>query len=132
MRCKRNSTALSRSCRSMHWRPVAGSFCNGWLIRYAQTFVMLGVKVISISGAKGKKLTTVEDWESETYRDARRYRSAVESLMFTIKDGFAFGELGRRGIEAVRDELLEKVLAYNCCRSILLRQRQREELEPAA
>jgi len=31
--------------------------------------------------------------------------------MSTIKDGFAFGQLGRRGIEAVRDELLEKVLA---------------------
>ena len=46
--------------------------------------------------------------------------------------GFAFGELGRRGIDAVRAELLEKVLAYNCCRSILLRQRQREELKPAA
>ena len=92
----------------------------------------LGVKAVSISGAKGKKLTTLEDWESETYRDARRYRSAVESLMFTIKDGFAFGELGRRGIDAVRAELLEKVLAYNCCRSILLRQRQREELEAAA
>jgi hypothetical protein len=74
----------------------------------------------------------LEDWESETYADARRYRSAVESLMFTIKDGFAFGELGRRGIDAVRAELLEKVLAYNCCRSILLRQRQREEIEPAA
>ena len=54
------------------------------------------------------------------------------ALMFTIKDGFAFGELGRRGIEAVRDELLEKALAYNCCRRILLRQRQREELERAA
>jgi IS5 family transposase len=92
----------------------------------------MGVKVVSISGAKGKKLTTLEDWQSETYRDARRYRSAVESLMFTIKDGFAFGELGRRGIEAVRDELLEKVLAYNCCRSILMKQRQREELQPAA
>ena len=92
----------------------------------------MGVKVISISGAKGKKLTTLEDWESETYSNARRYRSAVESLMFTIKDGFAFGELGRRGIDAVRAELLEKVLAYNCCRSILLRQRQREELESAA
>jgi len=92
----------------------------------------LGVSHISISGAKGKKLTTPEDWESETYRDARRCRSAVESLMFTIKDGFAFGELGRRGIDAVRDELLEKVLAYNCCRSILMRQRQQEELEPAA
>jgi hypothetical protein len=92
----------------------------------------IGVKAISISGAKGKKLTTLEDWESETYRDARRCRSAVESLMFTIKDGFAFGELGRRGIDAVRDELLEKVLAYNCCRSILMKKRQREELERAA
>lgn len=89
----------------------------------------MGVKNISISGAKGKKLTTLEDWESETYRNARRYRSAVESLMFTIKDGFAFGELGRRGIQAVRDELLEKVLAYNCCRSILIRKRKREELD---
>jgi len=92
----------------------------------------MGIADVSISGAKGKKLTTLEDWESETYRDARRYRSAVESLMFTIKDGFAFGELGRRGIDAVRAELLEKVLAYNCCRSILMKQRQREELEPAA
>jgi IS5 family transposase len=92
----------------------------------------MGVADISVSGAKGKKLTAPEDWESETYREARRYRSAVESLMFTIKDGFAFGELGRRGIEAVRDELLEKVLAYNCCRSILMKKRQREELERAA
>ena len=90
------------------------------------------VKDISISGAKGKKLMALEDWESETYRDARRCRSAVESLMFTIKDGFAFGELGRRGIDAVRDELLEKVLAYNCCRSIVMRQRQREEVDMAA
>jgi hypothetical protein len=92
----------------------------------------IGVKAISISGAKGKKLTAQEDWESETYQDARRYRSAVESLMFTIKDGFAFGELGRRGIDAVRDELMEKVLAYNCCRSILLKKRRREALDKAA
>ena len=51
---------------------------------------------------------------------------------YTIKDGFAFGELGRRGIDAVRDELLEKVLAYNCCRTILLKKRRREELDCAA
>jgi hypothetical protein len=94
--------------------------------------LVLGVQAISISGAKGKKLTALEDWDSELYSDARRYRSAVESLMFTIKDGFAFGELGRRGIDAVRDELLEKVLAYNCCRIILMKKRQREELERAA
>jgi len=92
----------------------------------------MGVQDISISGAKGKKLTDLADWDSELYREARRCRSAVESLMFTIKDGFAFGELGRRGIDAVSDELLEKVLAYNGCRSILMRQRRREELERAA
>ena len=92
----------------------------------------MGIDLISISGAKGKKLTDLDDWESEIYRGARRDRSAVESLMFTIKDGFEFGELGRRGIEAVRSELMEKVLAYNCCRSILMKKRQREELERAA
>jgi hypothetical protein len=96
----------------------------------------MGVEDVSISGAKGKKLTDPEDWDSETYRDARRNRSAVESLMFTIKDGFEFGELGRRGIDAVRAELTEKVLAYNCCRIILVRQRLKkrrlEELKEAA
>ena len=95
---------------------------------------VLGMKVksISISGSKGKKLTDLDDWESETYRNARRDRSAVESLMFTIKDGFEFGELGRRGIDAVRSELMEKVLAYNCCRIILMKKRRPEVLNKAA
>jgi len=46
--------------------------------------------------------------------------------MFTIKDGFEFGEVGRCGIDAVRAELTEKVLAYNCCRIILMKQRREE------
>ena len=95
---------------------------------------VLAMKVndISISGSKGRKLTDESDWESDTYRDARRNRSAVESLMFTIKDGFEFGELGRRGIEAVRAELMEKVLAYNFCRIVLIKKRKREALEKVA
>jgi IS5 family transposase len=92
----------------------------------------MGVKIISISGSKGKKLTDTEDWESQEYRDARRNRSAVESLMFTIKEGFEFGELGRRGIDGVRNELLEKVMAYNCCRIILKKKRRSEEYRQAA
>jgi hypothetical protein len=92
----------------------------------------MGVKDISISGAKGKKLTDPDKWSSELYRTARGDRSAVESLMFTIKNGFEFGELGRRGLKAVRDELLEKVLAYNCCRISLMKKRRREELAVAA
>jgi hypothetical protein len=81
---------------------------------------------------EGKKLTIPRDWDSEEYRDARRNRSAVESLMFTIKDGFEVGELGRRGVAVVQDELFEKVLAYNCCHIILMKKRRRETLDQAA
>ena len=52
--------------------------------------------------------------------------------MFTIKEGFEFGELGRRGIDGVRNELLEKVMAYNCCRIILKKKRRSEEYIQAA
>jgi hypothetical protein len=52
------------------------------------------------------------------------------------RDGFEFGEVGRRGIDAVRAELTEKLLAYNCCRIILMKQRRekrrREEMKRAA
>jgi len=92
----------------------------------------MGINDISISGAKGKKLTDAEDWDSEIYKNARGDRSAVESLMYTIKDGFDFGELSRRGIDAVQSELTEKVLAYNFCRIILMRKRKREALDIAA
>ncbi len=92
----------------------------------------MGVKDVSISGSKGKRLTDDEEWESERYQTARNDRSAVESLMFTIKDGFDFGELGRRGIKAVRTEMMEKVLAYNTCRSILLKKRRRDALREVA
>jgi IS5 family transposase len=91
----------------------------------------MGVEDVSISGAKGRKITSPADWESEKYREARRQRSAVESLMFTIKDGYEFGKLGRRGIEAVRQELSEKVLAYNSCRIVLIRKRRKEERQKA-
>lgn len=53
----------------------------------------------------------------ESRTNARRDRSAVESLMLTIKDGFEFGEMRHRGIDVVRSELMEKVPAYNCCRT---------------
>ena len=41
-------------------------------------------------------------------------------------------ELSRRGIEAVREELLEKVLAYNFCRGILMRKRRQEKCQEVA
>lgn len=91
----------------------------------------IGVGIVSISGSKGKKITDPEEWESEPYRKARNDRSAVESLMFTLKDGFEFGRLSRRGIDAARSELTGKVLAYNFCRKIEIRKRQAEQLRLA-
>jgi IS5 family transposase len=89
-----------------------------------------GVKVVSISGAKGKRITTAEEWNRPDYRAARANRSAVESLMFTLKDGYEFGQLLRRENENVRAELTEKVLAYNICQIIRVRERRtREKLE---
>jgi IS5 family transposase len=79
------------------------------------------IQDISINGAKGRALTSAEDWESDLYADARNNRSAIESLMFTLKHGFDFGEVARRGLSAVHAELLEKALAYNICVTVRLR-----------
>ncbi len=75
----------------------------------------LGIEVISINGSKGRALTARADWNSDEYIAARDLRSAIESLMFTLKQGFDFGEVARRGLVAAHGELLEKVLAYNLC-----------------
>jgi hypothetical protein len=87
----------------------------------------LGVNDVSISGSKGKKITPEEDWLSETYSQARADRSAVESLMFTGKHCFEFGQFHRRGIASVRAEMLKKVIAYNFWRISYERTRQAKE-----
>jgi transposase, IS5 family len=94
----------------------------------------LGVKVVSISGAKGKKLIESQQWKSRPYRQARTERSAIESLVFTLKEGFEFGEMARRTQENVLAEMLEKVLAYNIFQIIRLRKKlsEPEEMERAA
>ena len=52
--------------------------------------------------------------------------------MFTLKYCFEFGQLRRTEIEAVRAELLEKVIAYNICRAIAIKQAAAKELKKAA
>lgn len=79
------------------------------------------IEVISINGAKGRALTAPSDWESDVFGEARNKRSAAESLMYTLKHCFDFGEVARRGLLAVTAELLEKALAYNICVTVRLR-----------
>ena len=94
----------------------------------------LGLKVVSISGAKGKKIIAAQQWKSQPYRQARAERSAMESLVFTLKEGFEFGALARRTPENVLAEMLEKVIAYNICQIIRLRKKlsEPEEIQRAA
>jgi hypothetical protein len=94
----------------------------------------LGVEVVSISGAKGKRLLEAQQWKSRPYRQARAERSAIESLVFTLKEGFEFGEMARRSHENVLAEMLEKVLAYNISQIIRVRKKllELEQMERSA
>jgi len=83
-----------------------------------------GVEVFSVSGAKGKRIIADEDWDSDAYRQARNDRSAVESIMYCLKFGYNLGRMMRRGLENVRNEMMEKILAYNFDRTVLLKRRK--------
>lgn len=89
-------------------------------------YLSLGIDVVSFSGSKGKNIIPAAEYDSQPYKDARNDRSAVESLMFTLKHNHDMDRMMRRGIDSVRSELLEKAIAYNFFRLITLRQRRKQ------
>ena len=88
-----------------------------------------GVLEVTINGSKGKKLTPPDEWDAPEAQERRNRRSAVESLMFTLKYVVDFGRLRRRGLESVRAEMLEKIIAYNFRRIIQMRETKAREEE---
>lgn len=110
--------------------PNVASFDDGYASgSNVQEAKKRGINVISINGAKGKDLTDDGDWNSDAYAAARAGRSCVESLFFTLKEGFDFGAVARRGLASVHVELLGKAIAYNICRSAIIRERKADEAE---
>jgi IS5 family transposase len=91
-----------------------------------------GVRIVSMNGAKGKKITPVRSWNSRGYEEARRDRSAVESLIFTMKHNYEWGEVRRRGIEGVRAELLEKTIVYNFDRMVKIKEGNKPQMARAS
>lgn len=87
----------------------------------------LGVGKVSISGSKGKRLLSREEWNDPRISQARRERSKVESTIYTMKYGFDLDRASRTGVDAVRAECLEKAIAYNLHRAVKVRRRQRSE-----
>jgi hypothetical protein len=97
---------------------------------WAEKLLHLGSKW---SAAKGKKLIEALQWKSQPYRQ-RGLNAAIESLVFTLKEGFEFGEMVRRTHENVLAEMLEKMLAYNISQIIRVRKKLSElqEMQRAA
>jgi IS5 family transposase len=113
--------------------PDEVSVDDGYTSKYNRnTLLRNNIKVVSFSGAKGKKITPEDQWESLEYQAARNNRSAVESMIYLIKHKFDFGRVLRRGINNVTAELLEKVLAYNLCRIIQVSTKQKVPLQLVA
>ena len=71
-----------------------------------------GIGTVSFGGSKGKKLLE-DEWDKEEFVNARNDRSKAESIMFSLKHLFDFGQLQRRSIDAVRTELTMKSVIYN-------------------
>lgn len=88
-----------------------------------------GVKDVCLSGSVGRKIIPEALWESEEYLLGRKKRSAIESLMFTLKYVFEFGRLRRRGLENVKAEMTEEIIAYNIRKKILLQEQLTREKE---
>lgn len=92
----------------------------------------LQVDIISMNGSTGKRVTPQQEWESDLYKQARNKRSAVESLVFTLRFKFHLYRFSRRGISAVRAEFYEKAIAHNLWRAVLLRKRAAAQEPPQA
>jgi len=100
---------------------------DGYTSRAARATLMdMGVEVVSFSGSKGRRLIPTEQWSSEPYAQARNARSAVESVIWVLRCSGGLYRFGRRGLEAVRIELHERVLIYNLSRCALIRTRKAE------
>lgn len=106
--------------------PTVLSFDDGYTNAADRAYYLgLKIDVVSFSGSKGKNIIPSAEYDSQPYKDARNDRSAIESMMFTLKHNHDLDRVMRRGIDNVRSELLEKAIAYNFRRLITLRQRRK-------
>ena len=120
--------AIAKTCV----RPAAVSFDDGYpSVTNLAEFQKRGIDLVSFSGAKGKKLVGEALWEEDCMKLLRCQRSSVESTMFVLKHNHGFGQVRRRGIDAVREELLAKVILHNFGRIIELRKRRDEKEAPS-
>jgi len=102
---------------------------DGYSSKAGRDELLEEISTVSINGSKGKKITSEEQWNSAPYADARNMRSAVESLVFTLRYKFSLYRFSRRGIEAVKGEMTEKIIVHNFWRiGVIMRKREMDNL----
>jgi hypothetical protein len=84
------------------------------------------VQQISFSGAKGRTILGEDLWNLPEYSQLRNDRSAVESMMFTFKHKFSMRRFSRHGLDGVRKDLAEAVIAFNLWRMAYVRKQKHE------
>jgi hypothetical protein len=106
--------------------PHSVSFDDGYSSKEGinQCLDIPGVKNVSVGGAKGKKVIPPEIYESQEYRELRCFRSVAESTIGHLKQCQGFGACVRTGIDAVRQEMLEKIICFNLRKISKLRRRK--------
>jgi hypothetical protein len=77
----------------------------------------LGIRVVSFKGAKGKKITPKEEYESEANRELRRRRPCVEGTISSAKRVEGIGQLRTFSRIAAYRELVFKAIAHNLRRT---------------
>jgi hypothetical protein len=65
-------------------------------------------------------------WTSEAYTEGRRLRGLMESPISVMKQTGCLDRMRRTGVDAVRREIYEKVIAYNAVRAVQIRKRAAE------
>ena len=94
---------------------------------YKYAIEELEIKKVSMSGAKGRKCTPDELYNSDEYGQYRKDRSAAESYIGIGKSFFEMDRLSSRGLPSVRRELITKMIAANFHKIHELRNKQQDE-----
>ena len=117
---------IKQHCGNTGIIPETASVDDGYSsAKNLQALKDMKIKTVSIGGSKGKKITPEAEWNSAKYQDARKARSAVESIIFVLRFKFHLSSFTRRGLEAVTAELLEKVIAHNFWRMSYLSRKEK-------
>lgn len=72
-----------------------------------------GAALVSFAGSKGKAILGEELYESESYKEARKLRSASEATISNLKNVRGLARFTVCGIKRIRQELIINIIGYN-------------------